>query len=63
MKNHKKSLPKYKRQMRPKRILESKRIFELLVKMKLHQIVPNRLIKDSNIYDLIPSITSPLIEK
>ena len=63
MKNHKKSLPKYKRQMRPKRFLESKRIFELLVRMKLHQIVPNRRIKDFNIYDMIPSITSPLIEK
>ena len=43
-----------KRTMKPKHVLESKRVFELLVKMNLHTIQNNRKLTKEFAYDIIP---------
>ena len=48
--------------MKPKHVLESKRVFELLVKMNLHTIQNNRKLTKEFAYDIIPKITSTLID-
>ena len=56
-------LGKSKRPSLPRKHLESRRIFELLVRSDLHKIDPNRKLKDNSCVSIIPTIRSPLINK